>query len=115
MAKITLTQNTLVSPERFKQILKETMSFANPVDDLLELSSELHECERQYDMSSSDFYEAFQKGKLNDPLQHEIGWAAKYEMFLRLKRKVEASSFSIGKNLSSPQTREKQNHRSQSS
>lgn len=67
------------------------MAFANPVDDLLELSNELHEYERQHAMSSSAFYEAFQKGNLNDFLQHEIGWVAKYEMFLRLKRKVEAT------------------------
>ena len=82
MPKLTY-KNDLPSPDEFQKALAQAMANANPVDDLLELANDLWEFEQKYQMSSSDFYEQYQAGSLNDELQHCIEWVATYEFFVK--------------------------------
>ncbi|RME48833.1 MAG: hypothetical protein D6791_02380 [Chloroflexi bacterium] len=77
--------------DEFRQALAEAIVMANPVDDLLELAGRLREYEQRYHMTSADFYERYQAGALDDELQHCIEWAATYDMFLKIRRMVEAT------------------------
>ena len=91
MAKLEFSSQTAPSVADFQAMLHETMSTANPIDDLLALTEKLHAYERQYDISSSDFFAAYEEGELPEPLLHEVAWATTYDMFLRLKRRLEAT------------------------
>ncbi len=77
--------------DEFRQALAEAMVTANPVDDLLELANRLREYEQKYHLASADFYERYQAGVLNDELQHCIEWAAAYDLFVKIRRMVEAT------------------------
>lgn len=79
MAKLTFSPETKVSVAEFETLLGETMATANPIEDLLSLADELHLYEQQHGMSSSAFFAAYD------------AWAATYDMFLRLKQKLEAT------------------------
>ncbi|MFQ5421712.1 MAG: hypothetical protein ACE5EY_15270 [Anaerolineae bacterium] len=91
MAKLQFPSGTTASVAEFQTMLHEMMSTANPVDDLLMLTEELRAYEQQHQMSSSTFFAAYEQGSLPEPLAHEVGWAATYDMFLRLKQKIEAT------------------------
>jgi|Deesub1362B_J571_1020462.scaffolds.fasta_scaffold52520_1 hypothetical protein len=91
MAKITITKDNVPTPEEFRQMLAKAMAESNPVDDLLELAAELHEYEQRYGMTSAEFYERFQRGELDDELQHCIRWASAYDVFTKLKARVETA------------------------
>lgn len=91
MAKLELSPQTTPSVADFQAMLHETMSTANPIDDLLMLTEKLHVYERQHDISSSAFFAAYERGELPEVLLHEVAWAATYDMFLRLKRRLEAT------------------------
>ncbi len=73
----------------------DAMLSANPVDDLLELWEELRAFEKKYGMSSDDFYRAYMAGTLPDELQHCVEWAATYDMFTRIKRRVESALMQV--------------------
>lgn len=88
MARLTFTKDNLPTPEEFERMLEEAMERSNPVDELLEVAEELRE---RYGMTSKEFYEQFQRGALDDELQHCIGWAAAFETFNELKRVVESA------------------------
>lgn len=90
MPKLTY-EHELPPADEFQKALAETMANTNPVDDLLELASDLWEFEQKYQMSSADFYEKYQTGSLNDELQHYIEWVATYDFFIKTKRKLEAA------------------------
>jgi len=91
MAKLAFSSETKVSVAEFETLLHETMSTANPIDDLLSLAEELYAYEQQHSMSSPTFFAAYEQGELPEPLAHEVAWAATYDMFLRLKQKIEAT------------------------
>ncbi|RLC19544.1 MAG: hypothetical protein DRI57_06945 [Deltaproteobacteria bacterium] len=88
MPKLTF-KNGLPSSGEFRQALAEAMTKANPVDDLLMLSRNLHEYEVRYRMRSEDFYAKYQKGGLDDELQHCMEWASAYESFMETRKKIE--------------------------
>lgn len=81
----------LPDSETFRQKLSQALSETNPIDDLLTLSTRLHTFERQYKMSSSDFYQRYQAGELEDELQHCVEWVAVYELFIKTRRVLEAT------------------------
>lgn len=83
--------NGLPPSDEFRRALAGAIVMANPVDDLLELANRLREYEQKYDMASADFYERYQAGALNDELQHCIEWAAAYDVFVKIRRMVEAT------------------------
>jgi hypothetical protein len=90
MPKLTY-KNQLPDPEAFQNSLAEAMANTNRVDDLLLLSNDLWEFEKQHQMSSPDFYEKYQAGLLDDELQHCVEWATTYDLFVKTKRKLEAA------------------------
>lgn len=75
----------------FKQTLNQILNQTNPVDDLLTLAGQLWEFEQTYHLSSSEFYNRYQAGLLDDTLQHCVEWAATYSFFLKTKRQVEVA------------------------
>jgi hypothetical protein len=83
-------QNFPASSE-FRQAIAQAINIANPVDDLLELSSRLHEFEERNGLSSADFYQKYQAGALPDSHQHCIEWASVYDLFLKTKRMLEST------------------------
>lgn len=91
MAKLVFPPHMNMSVTEFGTLLHEAMSTANPIEDLLSLAQELHIYEQRYGLPSADFFAAYEQGKLPEPLAHEVGWAATYDMFLRLKQKIEAT------------------------
>lgn len=84
-------KNELPSPEEFQKALAQAIANTNPVDDLLELAGDLWNYEQKYQLTSTDFYEQYQAGSLDDELQHCVEWAATYDFFLQTKRKLEAA------------------------
>lgn len=90
MSSLTF-KDELPLPNEFKKILSQTINNTNPVDDLLQLANQLWDFEQKHPMSSADFYENFETGKLEEELQHCIEWAATYNFFIKTKRKVEAT------------------------
>jgi hypothetical protein len=83
-------QGNLPPPGEFQKSLAEAMAHANPVDDLLELANRLWQFEQERQLSSAEFYRAYQAGTLDDELQHCVEWAATYEGFVKTKRKLES-------------------------
>lgn len=67
--------------DEFQKVLAQTMANTNPVDDLLELANDLWEFEQKYQMSSTDFYEKYQAGLLEDELQSSLEWVATHDFF----------------------------------
>ena len=88
MPKLSFTPENMPTPEEFQRMLAEAMAESNPADELLELAHELREYERKYKMSSSEFFEQFRRGELGDDMDW-IDWAGTYQIFQRLKRRVE--------------------------
>jgi hypothetical protein len=90
MARLTFTQENLPTPEEFRRLLLEAWLSSNPVDELLELAERLREYEQRYEMSSSDFYERYQRGEMGD--EREImHWAMLYGTFIEHRSRVEAA------------------------
>lgn len=83
-------ENDLPTPDEFQKALAQAMANANPVDDLLELANDLWEFEQKYQISSTDFYEQYQAGSLNDESQHCVEWVATYEFFVKSQRRDNA-------------------------
>ena len=77
MAQLTFTQENLPTPEEFRLLLLEAWLSSNPLDELLELAEQLQGYEQRYGISSSDFYERYQRGEMGD--EREImRWAMLY-------------------------------------
>ncbi|MCA9952667.1 MAG: hypothetical protein KDE48_23620 [Anaerolineales bacterium] len=84
-------ENELPAPNEFEKFLSQAFANTNPVDDLLQLANQLWDFEQNHQMSSTSFYEKFEAGLLDEELQHCIEWAATYNLFIKTKRKVEAT------------------------
>lgn len=91
MAKVEFTkENMPKTREEFQRALKEVMARSNPIDDLLEMAVELHDYEREYNMTSADFYPRYQRGEFDDDTMHAtMRWAMAYEQFTLVKALVE--------------------------
>ncbi|MFB0533494.1 MAG: hypothetical protein ACETWR_00780 [Anaerolineae bacterium] len=94
MVRLSFTSENIPTPEEFQQMLTEAMAESNPVEELLELAHELQEYERKYEMRSSEFFERFQRGELGDDMEW-IDWAGTYQLFQRLKRRVELALMQV--------------------
>lgn len=96
MAKITITQDNLLTSEEFKKKLEEIDSNASPMDNMLDLMREMIAFEQQYNMPSDEFYACFMRGEMGDALDF-IEWAGEYESFLEIKEEMESRmSITIG-------------------
>jgi len=76
------------TPEQFETTLREAMEKQSPIDDLLDLATQLVLLEKRHDMKSSEFYEKFERGEMGDDTDF-IWWASLYELFRDLKTKIE--------------------------
>ncbi|MGB0389385.1 MAG: hypothetical protein ACPGWR_31565 [Ardenticatenaceae bacterium] len=90
MPKLTY-KGSLPPREEFRQSLAQAIADTNPVDDLLQLSGQLREYEQTHQLSSADFFQKYQAGTLDEPLQHCAEWAATYNLFMKIKRTLEAT------------------------
>jgi len=90
MARLTFTQDNLPTPEEFERMLSEAMAKSNPVDELIELSQELYELEREFGMKSVEFHEKYKRGEMGDSGK-VMHWAMLYHSFLERKKRVEAA------------------------
>lgn len=84
-------EDGLPPSDDFRQALAEALAMTNPVDDLLELADRLREFEEEHKMTSADFFQGYQRGTLDEQLQHCTEWAAVYDLFIKTKRMVEAT------------------------
>ena len=91
MSTIRITKGKLPTSRQFRRMLRKAVAESNPLDDLLDLTRKLRDYEVRYDLTSEMFYERFQRGELDDELQHCLAWAATYEMFLTLRDRLEAA------------------------
>jgi len=73
----------LPEPADFRRLLREASEAYDPVDELLTLERALRDMEQRHGQTSADFYGRFVAGEAGDEPEW-IGWAARYEAFLRL-------------------------------
>ncbi len=73
----------LPEPADFRRLLREASEAYDPVDELLTLERALHALEQRHGLTSANFYARFVAGEAGDEPEW-IGWAARYETFLRL-------------------------------
>ena len=89
MPKIEYT-NGLPDREEFRRALREAMDSFDPVEELLELHTELGEYERRYGISSEECYRRFTAGQMGDD-PDIFGWVARYRAFVDLKQTITES------------------------
>ena len=53
-----------------------------------QLSNELSEFEKRYDLNSNDFYQQYEAGVLGDLMDY-VEWAATLDMFTNIKRSID--------------------------
>ena len=87
MSEFHYQQDNLPEPAEFRRLLREASEQYDPVDELLRLENALRELERRYAQSSGEFYARFVQGTAGDEPEF-VGWAARYEAFLRLKSAI---------------------------
>ena len=80
----------LPEPAEFRRMLREASERYDPVDERLRLEQSLRIREQRHGMPSADFYARFVAGKAGDD-PDLIGWAARYEGYLRLKSAISGS------------------------
>jgi len=74
--------------EELSRLLEEAQRDGNPLDDLLALNRQLLSFERQYDMSSVEFYTRYKRGEMGDDLNF-VRWAGRYRLYCELKEEIE--------------------------
>jgi len=90
MPTYTFTQDTMPTPEEFALLLQKGRENYDPIEELLQLEREFVELERKYGMLSDEFYRKYRKGLAGDSVEI-VGWAGKYEAYLRLKQAISKS------------------------
>lgn len=87
---------TMPEPEDFARLLREGDEQYDPLEELLRLERELTKLEREYEahydeaLTSADFYQRYQSGKMGDDLEF-VRWAGRYRLYRSLKRAISAS------------------------
>lgn len=90
MPEFHYQNGNLPEPAEFRRLLREASESYDPVDELLRLEKTLRDREQRHGMSSAEFYARFVAGKAGDDPEM-VGWAARYEAFLRLKTAISES------------------------
>ena len=88
MAKITITQNNLLSLADFKTLLEQEEARSSTMDYIFRLMRELVAYEEKYDMPSDLFYARFMRGEMGDNLPF-VKWAGRYELYLEARAEIE--------------------------
>jgi len=73
----------------------ETNTYDSPVDALVVLLRALIAYEQRYQMSSSEFFNRYQEGKLGDSADF-IEWAGDYQHYLGLLQDLKAQLKAVG-------------------
>ena len=91
MPKIEYTNNNLPDGEEFRRALRKAMDNYDPVEELLELHTELGEYERRYGISSEECYRRVAAGQMagDDPDIFEWVWC--YKVFVKIKANLKQS------------------------
>jgi hypothetical protein len=90
MGTFRFEKDNIPTREELAQIIRELKARNRPVDDLVDLAQTLMRFEQQHDMSSTEFYERFNRGEMGDDMDF-VKWAGRYRLYLDLKRKIELS------------------------
>lgn len=77
-------------PAEFRRLLHEANEKYDPVDELLTLERALYELEQRHGVSSAEFFARYEVGAAGDDPEL-VGWAARYDAFLRLKTAISES------------------------
>jgi hypothetical protein len=80
----------LPSPDALRHRLREASERYDPLEELLTLERELAAREQQHNLASADFHAQFVAGQLGDDPDF-VGWAGRYEAYLRLKQAIAES------------------------
>lgn len=91
MPKIEYTNNNLPDREEFRRALREAMDSYDPVEELLELHTDLSEYERRYDLSSEECYRRVTAGQMMGDDPEIFGWMWCYKAFVKLKADIKQS------------------------
>ncbi len=89
MAKITITQDNLLSSAEFKALLEQEETRNSTIDYIFRLMRELVTYEEKYNMPSDLFYARFMRGEMGDDLPF-IKWAGRYELYLEARQEIES-------------------------
>jgi hypothetical protein len=90
MPSIEYTSSNWPDREEFRRAVREAIESYDPVEELLELHSELGEYERKYGLASEECYRRFTAGQMGDDLDI-FGWVGSYKAFVRLKADIKQS------------------------
>jgi hypothetical protein len=89
VAMIKFTSETMPqSSEDLKQTLRQALEKTTPLDDFVQVITDLAQYEIRYGMNSGDFWARFEAGELGDALDL-IRWANKYEIYQEIKAELE--------------------------
>ncbi|MFQ6059119.1 MAG: hypothetical protein ACE5MB_09620 [Anaerolineae bacterium] len=90
MVTLRFEKDSIPTREELAQIIQELKARNTPIDDLLDLAQTLMHFEQQYNMTSAEFYEKFNRGEMGDSMDF-VKWAGRYRLYLDLKKKLELS------------------------
>ncbi len=94
MPTITIDNIRDWPPERFEAVLREAIESTSPVDALIATVERLTRYEEKFGMKTPEFYEEFMRGEMGDAKDY-IAWAGTYEIFQRLKKKLEVTLMNV--------------------
>ena len=89
MAKITITQDNLLSLSEFQTLLEQIEARSSTMDDILALLRQLVAFEQEHGLASDVFYARFMRGEMGDALPL-VKWAGRYELYLEAKQEFES-------------------------
>lgn len=75
------------SSEDFRQMLRQALENTSPLDDFVQVITDLTQYELRYSMKSDVFHARFEAGELGDALDL-IRWANKYEIYQEIKAEL---------------------------
>jgi len=89
MAKVTITQDNLLSLTEFQTLLEQIEARSSTMDDILGLLRQLVAFEQEYGLASDVFYARFMRGEMGDAMPF-VKWAGRYELYLEAKQEIES-------------------------
>ena len=81
-------ENGIESVAEFRRVLQDAWQGRSPIDDLIRLVRELTLLEQKHGLSSSEFYQRYQRGEMGDELD-VMRWATEYEIYQEMKEDLD--------------------------
>lgn len=89
MTKIRFTSESIPqTDEELRQVLRQALEQATPLDDFVQVIRELAQYELQHGMDSDSFFARFEAGELGDEVEL-VRWANKYEIYQETRAYLE--------------------------